>query len=100
MYLFLQAFAVYDARRAEPVPMPPPHVHWYQIPAFYAVITIDLVAGFIGSHDEATVVAVGKTWHTANLFETGAIMGLFAMMPFAFAVAGFVALALREKPAG
>jgi uncharacterized membrane protein len=94
VYLFLQAFALYNARRtAVPVLA---KAHWYQAPVFYAVMACDCIAGYLGSQKAPISDATGKIWQGGDLSETGAIMGLFVMMPFA--VAAFVALMLRDDP--
>jgi uncharacterized membrane protein len=92
VYLFMQAFAWYDARRNAPVPALPTS-HWYQAPAFYGVMALDFVAAYAGQPNAPIPDATGKVWQAGDLFATGAIMGLFVMMPFA--VAGIVTLMLR-----
>jgi uncharacterized membrane protein len=95
VWLFLQAFAIYNARRAAPAP-DLPKSHWYQACVYYGAMAIDLVASFLGSENTVLTDATGKVWQAADLFATAAIMGLFVMLPFA--VASFVALLLRHHP--
>jgi putative membrane protein len=96
VYLFLQAFALYKMRRDAAVPALP-KAYWYQAPIFYAVMALDFVAGYWGGADTRITDATGKVWQTGDMFATGAIMGLFVMLPFA--VASVVTLLLRDDPA-
>lgn len=93
VYLFLQAFAVYNARRMAPAPALP-KTHWYQAAVFYAVMAVDCAASFVAGQTGAIADATGKVWQKADLFQTTGIMGLFVMLPFA--AAAFVALVLRD----
>lgn len=93
VWLFLQAFALYNVRRTAPVP-DLPKSHWYQASVYYGVMAIDLVASYVGGENAAIPDATGKVWQAADLFATAAIMGLFVMLPFA--VASFVSLMLRD----
>lgn len=94
VFLFLQAFAVYNARRAAPAPVMPA-AHWYQASVFYAVMALDFVSGYLSGMSGSVADATGKVWQTGDLLETAAIMGLFVMMPFA--IASFVKVLLRKE---
>ena len=93
VYLFLQAFAVYNARRTTPAAALP-RTHWYQAAVFYAAMAADCVASLVAGETDALADATGKVWQKADLFQTVGIMGLFVMLPFA--AAAFVALLLRD----
>jgi putative membrane protein len=95
VFLFMFAFALYDARRIAPLSVLP-KAHWYQATILYAVIAMDLVASYVGAQNGPTTDATGKVWQTGDLFETAAIMGLFVMLPFA--AASYVTLLLRREP--
>ncbi len=95
VWLFMQAFAIYNANRTAPAPELP-RAHWYQASVFYAVMAIDLVATYIGGTNAQINDAAGKAWRTGDIYETAAVVGLFVMLPFA--VASLVKLLLREEP--
>ncbi|MGE5151326.1 MAG: carotenoid biosynthesis protein [Rhodospirillaceae bacterium] len=93
VFLFMTAFSLYNARSAAPTPVLP-KVHWYQAALLYGLMALDFVAAHLGGRGGAISDATGKVWQDSDLFGTGAIMGLFVMLPFA--VASFVKLMLQD----
>ena len=89
VFIFLLLFSFYRASRREaPVPALP-RGYWYQPPVMFAVMALDYTAAYLGNDSAAVTDATGKVWQSGDIYETGAILGLFVML--AIAVAAFAA---------
>jgi putative membrane protein len=84
VFLFLQAFSLYNARRGHRHPICPRHTGIRRRLSTTAM-ALDFVAGYAGARDQAITDATGKVWQAGDLFATAGVMGLFVMLPWAVA---------------
>ena len=91
-----EGFALYRTFRPEPPIPTPPRSHWFQACIFFAVMAMELPAGYLGGQIVAVTDVTGKVWQTGGILETSAIVILFTMVTST--VASFAVLLLRREP--
>jgi hypothetical protein len=96
VFTFLQLFALYLARRPDPVVPSLPPGHWYLACVLFAVIALDYPAGNLGGENVPIKDATGRVWQTGDIYETAAIVSMYTML--SVAVASFAVLMLRRGP--
>ncbi len=94
VFIFLQLFALYRARRPDAAVPSLPRSYWYQACILFAVMALDYPAGYLGGENVAVTDATGRVWQTGDIYETAAIVSLFTML--FVAVMSFAVLARRD----
>ncbi|HEY7247904.1 MAG TPA: carotenoid biosynthesis protein [Xanthobacteraceae bacterium] len=95
VYIFLQLFAVYRARRASPAVVSLPRGYWYQACVMFAVMALDYPVTYLGSQNRAVTDATGRVWQTGDIYQTAAIVSLCTMLFTAFV--GFAVVLLSDR---
>jgi hypothetical protein len=94
VFIFLLLFSLYRASRPDLAVAALPRGYWFQPPVMFAVMALDYLASYLGHDDVPVTDATGKVWQTGDIYETGALLGLFVML--AIAVAAFAVVRLRQ----
>src|ERR1700738_2913071 len=94
VYMFLQLFALYHARRALLRIVSLPRDYWYQPCVMFVVMALDYPAAYFGAENVAVTDATGRVWQTGDIYETAAIVSLCTML--FVAGASFAVVLLRE----
>ena len=72
VFIFLQLFALYHARRPDTVIRPLTRGFWLQAPVLFAVMALDYLANYFGNGNAPIADATGKVWQTGDIYETAA----------------------------
>ncbi|MFL6108059.1 MAG: carotenoid biosynthesis protein [Marmoricola sp.] len=79
VYLFMQVFALYLRRRGPEPWAPPSAASDLQAVIPYATTAIVLIGNFLSGTHKTVTDATGARWHTADIYETQALLVIYGM---------------------